>query len=339
MDNPTVISPERLSTLEPLIRRYAGSTVLNVKGQVSLGDGEGTRAITGLLIRGFVEGKIEAVGIEHHGEIVGALLWRKLPWDTKVLGKACARIFLIGGCGLDRILAFWKERAASMGIRYVTVRLPQVGEMIADESREEPSGEEDGHEKLPLLLVDVGFERVERLIFFKRSTAAPAPYHSITEARKGDRDEIFQIAGSAYSFDRFHRESFFTKGEADRLHKAWAAESFSGRADAILVVRDEGKHIAGYCTCTLPADRAASPGWIDMLAVRDGQRRRGFGESLILAALRYFRRNGLKEAALSTQETNHSGIGLYGKLGFMCYGIASTYRLVLETHWTPKRDG
>ncbi len=339
MDNPTVISPERLSALEPLIRRYAGSTVLNVKGQVSLGDEEGTRAVTGLLLRGFLKGHIEAVGIERHGEIVGLILWRKLPWDTKVLGKACARIFLIGGCGLDRILAFWKERAASMGIRYVTVRLPQVGEMIADESREEPSGEEDGHEKLPLLLVDVGFERVERLIFFKRSTAAPAPYHSITEARKGDRDEIFQIAGSAYSFDRFHRESFFTKGEADRLHKAWAAESFSGRADAILIVRDEGKQIAGYCTCTLPADTSASPGWIDMLAVREEQRRRGFGESLILAALRYFRRNGLKEAALSTQEMNHPGIGLYGKLGFMRYGMASTYRLAIETPRTPKREG
>ena len=285
-----------------------------------------------LILKELFSGAIEAIGVKEGEEIAGVLLWQKLAWDTQILGLGCARILLVAGRTCSDLLSFWKERAAAEGIKYVTIRVPDISvgpldrldDDVPHALRNECYGE------MQNLLGAAGFEHFERMLYLSRSTEAPGPARELAQACREDIKTIQGIAASSYRYDRFHREPFFSQEAADRVHSEWARASFSDRADEVLFVRDDERRIAGYCTCILPEPKNGRPGWIDMLAVSNDARRQGLGESLVLGALSYLRGFGYAEAALSTQDGNVPALKLYRKLDFDLFGAADTYRLVLS---------
>jgi ribosomal protein S18 acetylase RimI-like enzyme len=339
-----------LPAVFPLIRRHAGSSVLAARWGIDAGDNERAGFVFELLREGIEAGRIEVIACRTGDEVSGALLWDRLPWDSHILGTSCARILLLAGEDCGVLLSFWRDRAVKLGIVYAIIRVPErppgmrsmtrqgretqgSGDRRTDRPRESIGGSpQSGSSILHELLTGEGFSRIEQLVFMSRGVDAPPPAHEVTEAAPGEIETVAGIAAASYSFDRFHSEPLFGKEAADRVHERWCRGSFEGRADAVLAVRDEDGCVAGYCTCMLPRRVAVQPGWIDMLAVRSGSRRAGFGESLVLGALRFFRNANVTAAALSTQYHNRPALRLYEKSGFSRYFEAFTYR-------TDLRDG
>ena len=323
---------ESFQGLNPLLRHHAGTTVYRFLGGSGASVEDASVLAYNLILKELFSGSIEAIGVKEGNKIEGVLLWQKLAWDSQILGIGCARVLLVSGRTCSDLLYFWKERAAAEGIKYVTIRVPDISIGPHEISSEDvPHAlRNECFEEMQDLLAAAGFEHFERMLYLGRSTEAPSPARELSQACREDIKTIQGIAASSYRYDRFHREPFFSREAADRVHSEWARASFSGRADEVLLVRDDEKRIAGYCTCILPEPKNGRPGWIDMLAVSNEARRQGLGESLVLGALGYLRGFGYAEAALSTQDGNEPALKLYHKLGFEVFGAADTYRLVLS---------
>jgi ribosomal protein S18 acetylase RimI-like enzyme len=347
LEGPFVLTRGSLPAVFPLIRRYAGSSVLAARWGIHADDSERAGFVSELLREGLVAGRIEAIAGGAEDKISGALLWERLPWDSEILGTSCARILMLAGGDCGRLLSFWRDRAESLGIVYVVIRVPAPPPDVCSTIPKRKHAREPGSRRtnrprdsidgllecstssLHGLLAEQGFSKIERLVFMSRAVEGPDPEHEVTAARPEDIETMAAIAASSYSYDRFHAEPLFPGKAADRIHERWCRGSFAGRADAILTVRDAGGVVAGYCTCILPRRSGAQPGWIDMIAVRGDSRRAGYGRTLVLGALRFFRNAAAAAAALSTQGHNRPAFALYEKLGFRKYFEAVTYRVDL----------
>jgi ribosomal protein S18 acetylase RimI-like enzyme len=369
MKKPVIADGGVLKRVKPLIKHYAEDSVLiALAGRGSVGDyggGNGSvvdgvakverqrEFVTESLWEELCLGEIEGIVIPGDDAVKGLLLWKRLDWDTEILGRKCAKIALMAGKGFSRLLSFWKERARDVGIDYSTVRIlnrknynrynsytMKEQNNVISEVGSRSKGDDEGSSSaadnadmrnvnLRRSLESAGFTRLEGLLFFRRRSSTPSPPGSVEEATSADMKEIVDIAGVSYSYDRFHREPVFSDKLANDIHRKWAGSSFSGRADVTLAVRGKGGRIAGFCTCILPRV-VGFPGWVDMLAVHPDERGMGLGTSLVQGAISYFHRSGIADVALSTQETNLPAIELYHQLGFGIYNSAETFRLLFE---------
>jgi len=263
-------------------------------------------------------GEMEGIAHACDGAIDGLILWQELPWDTEVTKARCARIVMAAGRGLPAMFEMWNGEAARRGVEYTTMRIPE-GHSASLEKGD--------------LLASAGFGKLERIIYLaaftgidpKAQIRQDAPV-KLRKAVKEDIEEIGRMAARSYSYDRFHKDSFFSREAADAVHVKWIRDSFAGRADAILVATGEGGAIDGYCTLMLPKGPESFSGWIDMLAVDSGRRHLGIGEALMRGALAYIHDAGVLSAALCTQDDNKPGLNLYQKTGFDQYLAAITWR-------------
>lgn len=331
MANPVILARESVHDVEPLIRTCIGSTVLGLLGSAGGSTEAGERYALQFLLKDLERTGLEAVGMKSGRDVTGVLFWKINSWDTDLLGKVCASLLFVGGEACDELLAFWKKRASSLGVQYVTTRIAESVHGHSEDRAFNECREADGGEEVKLvdLFVETGFTRLERLLFLKRASSAPDPRHDVRITETQEIGPVVRIAGSSYSYDRFHSDPFFSKENADAVHRKWARDSFSRIHGTVLSVLNENNRVAGYTTCLSPPSIGEGYGWIDMLAVSTGERRKGYGESLVLGALRHFAEEGLGLGALSTQEHNAPALALYRKLAFGVYGAASTYRLVL----------
>ena len=70
--------------------------------------------------------------------------------------------------------------------------------------------------------------------------------------------------------------------------------------------------VSGYAIC----GRASFRGYVQRLAVKPDDRRRGVGSALLLDGLRWLQRWGAKEAVVNTQRDNTVALDLYQRHGF-----------------------
>jgi ribosomal protein S18 acetylase RimI-like enzyme len=329
MPNPFILASAPVDELRPLISRAIGSTVLPLLGSAGGDAAEGERYALELVAADIEAGALEVVAVERKRRLSGALIWKINSWDTEVLGTVCANLLLVAGEARRALIAFWRKRAISCGVRYATCRVVEGVRGPDDEMAAAWNGTIGAENELPDLLLDEGFTRLETLVFLRRPSRVPRPVHEVHCAGAGDIEPIARIARSSYTFDRFHRDPFFPDRAADALHERWARNSCRRPHGSVLTVRSGGNQVLGYASCLIPPSIGRGQGWIDMLAVTAAQRRNGYGESLVRGALRYFKAEGLGCGALSTQEHNAPAAALYRKLGFTPYGVAATYRLVL----------
>ncbi|MBN2070265.1 MAG: GNAT family N-acetyltransferase [Candidatus Krumholzibacteriota bacterium] len=305
------LSRDQLSSTRDLLRQTAAASVTAPFAGFDPASEEGIEFASGVLSALVESGLVNICAAERGGKVEGLLLWEKLGWDTRILGRECARVILAGGKGTGTLIKHLLDRAEDEGITYITIR-------VADSNCPEGVGESD--------LVSVGFEKLERIVYLRAETDGKTPGWPVVPSVPGDRQQLIDLAGSSYSYDRFHIDPLISGGDADRLHREWMSGSIDGRADRILVTRGNEPDIAGYCACILPDRLTGGAGWIDMLAVSPERRKSGLGRSLVEGALEYFREEGVESAALCTQEMNLPALRLYGKTGFSVFAFADTYR-------------
>ena len=270
-------------------------------------------AVVDLVMRSIHGREARIIAHEGAGGIDGLLVWSLLPWDSSITGIRCSRISLLGGEGLGDMLSAWREVAGSEGVEYTTARLP-----CGDEC----------HGARVESLKRAGFTRLEEIVYLSAPTGrthdAPA---DIEQAQPGDMEMIREVARRSFSFDRFHSEPLFSREVADSIHEEWARNSFAGRADVVLMKKGPEGWPVGYCTVIVPDMKGAVAGWIDMLAVRPGEREKGKGRRLVKGAFYWLKARGIAEAALCTQSGNLPALGLYNKTGFREYATAETWSL------------
>jgi len=81
----------------------------------------------------------------------------------------------------------------------------------------------------------------------------------------------------------------------------------------------QGPEAVGFAIChveTEGADDPADVGWIVQMGVRPAWRKRGLGSALLHEAMRGFRAEGLRWAALEVNINNEAALLLYQRLGF-----------------------
>lgn len=120
---------------------------------------------------------------------------------------------------------------------------------------------------------------------------------SVTDGTPGDRDEL--TAWFAANFPN------------------WADEGLRGLDRASLVISRDERGISGFCAWDVNRR-----GWLGPMAVRRGERGRGTGTPLLLAALRRMRDSGLDRAE----------IAWVGPIGFYSKAVGATVGRVYIVH-------
>ncbi|HUV37912.1 MAG TPA: GNAT family N-acetyltransferase [Patescibacteria group bacterium] len=328
MGSFVVIHGESPEGIEALCERFADVTVFPAIGGYPPGDPAGAGFTVRTVRNGLVEGAFEAIGLPGGDGFSAALVWERLPWDTEVLGLPCARIHFLGGKDCVSLLAHWRDRAAGHGIRYVTFRIAGA---TGPDGGVPPCtvGARRAIESVHGCIENAGFTNIEQLVFVRGGTDRSDPPRAVEDPVREDVEDIVGIAQSSYTLDRFHREELFSPDVVKRFHRMRFLGSFGGRADKILVVRDESGRVAGYITCMMPGAEGARMGVLDMIAVRSDARRKGYARSLLFGALRYFHDNGFSEAGGGVHDQNHATRAMYAGLGFVEFSAVGTYRLTL----------
>jgi dTDP-4-amino-4,6-dideoxy-D-galactose acyltransferase len=154
-------------------------------------------------------------------------------------------------------------------------------------------------------LVDVRVE-LARPVEPVRGEAAVRPH------RAADLPELRAIARASHDNTRFFADPRFADERCRDLYSTWIEESCSGWADAVLVVEREGL-AAGYVTCHLHEGGAAS---IGLIGVAAGERERGLGGELVVAALAWASGREARVLSVVTQGGNVRAQRLFQRGGF-----------------------
>jgi mycothiol synthase len=110
----------------------------------------------------------------------------------------------------------------------------------------------------------------------------------------------------------------------------WAIERESFDAELFLIAEADGE-VAGFAQCSR-SDRREDTGWVDVLGVRRGWRRRGLGEALLRHAFERFSVRGLTRAGLGVDAESPTGATrLYERVGMRVYHETVFYERELES--------
>lgn len=151
---------------------------------------------------------------------------------------------------------------------------------------------------------EAGFEPVEELHLLahdlRRLPTAPQIPAVIRRAAKADRPAVLAVDDQAFP-------PFWQLGDAG-LDDAIAATPRT----RFRVARLPDGAVAGYVV----TGRSGRRGFVQRLAVRPDQRRRGMAQALVLDGLRWLRRWRVDRAVVNTQLDNTAALSLYERLGF-----------------------
>ena len=156
-----------------------------------------------------------------------------------------------------------------------------------------------------LPFVDAGFGVRERLHLLEHDCRdVPAPSRREPPLRRAWRtDRAAVLALDALAFDDFWQLE--PDGLSDALHATPAVRFRVGDAD-------DGCTPAAYAI----TGRAGRRGYLQRVAVDPRTRRRGWGRTLVLDALRWLGRHDTRRALVNTQWENQAALALYESCGF-----------------------
>jgi ribosomal protein S18 acetylase RimI-like enzyme len=146
-----------------------------------------------------------------------------------------------------------------------------------------------------------GFEVHESLHVLEHTLRSLPTVDSPVKLRRARRHDL----SSVLSVDHQAFEPFW------QLDEAGIREAIAATPSARYRVADNGA-VVGYAIC----GRADSVGFIQRLAVHPQVLRSGIGSALIVDALRWLKRRGVRQALVNTQPGNSPALSLYQRLGF-----------------------
>jgi len=157
------------------------------------------------------------------------------------------------------------------------------------------------------------------------STDLPLASRRPVHAEEADGAALRALS-SAFTHDHFHADANIPRHRADALYAQWIDNSMGGRADAVLVAREEDGDAAGFITCVVSAEPAErSAGRIELVATARAARGRGVGRALVRDALDWFFREGIEVVEVGTQFANVGARRLYRACGFRPVSAATTH--------------
>ena len=248
-------------------------------------------------------------------EIVGVAIFERLKWDTEHFGINIGMI--------NEIIAWEEEYRKELAVKEEMLRFIEnkcVKNKIAcvycrvdiNDFSSIHSLESNGF-RLIDVLTTFCFDFRRNKTFQKLSYKKDSLLNEITTRpwKEKDLDELANIAGTSYIYDRFHSDSMFPKDKSDELHEKWIVNCCNGLTDEVLVAASDDKPL-GFITCKVKG----SKGVIDMVGVAKDMQKRGIGAMLVNAAREWFK-NRVDVVEVGTQNRNIPGMKLYINAGFM----------------------
>jgi ribosomal protein S18 acetylase RimI-like enzyme len=230
-----------------------------------------------------------------------------LEFESGVFGRPVHRCTVTGDCSESELRAS-TARWLEAGTWLVSCRIGDEG----------PSD---------IVLKAAGFHPVETLITFCREVPDDAAMpDGIEPATDADAQACIAIGRLAFRLDRFHSDLRLDNTDAEELKARWVANSFAGRADAILVARQDDA-VLGFVLCC----RTGPTALIDLIAVADRARGDGIGRKLVEGALAYYA-GRVETMTVGTQNTNGPSTALYRAAGFSETRRERTYHWLNELH-------
>lgn len=261
-------------------------------------------------------------------EIIGVAIFERLKWDTEHFGINIGRINEIVAWAegyrkelavKDEMLRFIENKCVKEGFACVYCRV-DINEFSSIHSLES-----NGF-RLIDALTTFCFDFRRNKTFQKLSYKKDPLLNEITTRpwKEEDLDELANIAGSSYIYDRFHSDSMFPKDKSDKLHRKWIVNCCNGLADEVLVAASDDKPI-GFITCKVKGAK----GLIDMVGVSKDMQKKGTGAMLVSIALEWFK-DRVDMVEVGTQDRNIPGMKLYINAGFMPISSKLTFHRWFE---------
>ena len=234
-----------------------------------------------------------------------------LPWDTEFFGFRIARVH---GDTLTPEKAArvedWCGRNRIQGLYFLS---------RSDDPATIRAAEQHGFQ-----LMDI------RLTFEIALDSQPAPMCALRSdsacirvSRSADVPALRAVAGVAHRDSRFFADPHFSPEQAEGLYSTWITLDCEGRAAIVFVAALPNDVVMGYISCHV--DPRSQEGWIGLIGVDASVRGRGIGQSLVDAALHWFREQGVKIVTVVTQGRNRAGHRLYQKRGFLTRNLEFWY--------------
>lgn len=241
--------------------------------------------------------------------MVGTLL----PFESEHLGRLCARLQMPSGhapADLEKNVRAVLADLRGQKVAFVSAR---VG---------------DADAAAQAALTAAGFVEMECLVTLACDVAGAADDGEgdagVVLARPEDAEACAAVAGRSFRSDRFHVDPGIPSSCADALKAAWMKNDVQGRADAVLLWRQDGQ-VAGVNACLRHGDDAI----IDLICTAPEMQRRGGGRALVRAGLRHYASRA-RRMLVGTQARNSASLNLYRKLGFSEIARQRTFHLHLS---------
>ncbi len=242
-----------------------------------------------------------------------------LPWDTEFFGIRLARV-----CG-NRLTT---EQAAQIDDWSRSNRIRGLYFLArADDPATIQTAEQHGFG-----LADI------RVTFEHAMMAMRVPVHiappdgaSIRPVQPDDLPGLQAMAGMVHRDTRFFADAHFPRQRAEELYSTWITLETQGRAQRVFVAAMPDNHPCGYVSCHL--DLGHQKGQIGLVGVAPEVRGKGIGKYLVLAAIEWFREQGVREVAVVTQGRNRAAQRLYQQCGFLSQNLELWYH-----KWYPVMD-
>ena len=248
-------------------------------------------------------------------KIVGAAIFERLKWDTEHFG--------INIGSINEIIAWVGEYRKELAVKDEMLRFIEYkcekDEIACVYCRVDINDFSSIHslESNGFRLIDVlttfRFDFRRNKIFQKLSYKKDSLFNEITTRpwKEKELDELANIAGASYIYDRFHSDSMFPKEKSDELHEKWIVNCCKGLTDEVLVAASDDKPL-GFITCKVKGAK----GIIDMVGVSKKVQKRGLGAMLVNAAREWFK-DRVDIVEVGTQNRNIPAMKLYMNAGFM----------------------
>lgn len=145
----------------------------------------------------------------------------------------------------------------------------------------------------------------------------------IRPVRPGDLPALQAMARALHDEARFFSDTHFPRQRAEEFYSTWITLECQGRAQSVLVAVSAADQPLGYISSHL--DTARLEGQIGLVGVNPEARGKGFGKSLVLAALDWYRLKGTREVTVVTQGKNLAAQRLYQQCGFLARNLQLWY--------------
>ncbi len=258
-------------------------------------------------------------------DVVRLAILEPSTWDTKQLGISTMRLRLLHTTlpvsinESRKFVSTVLEKARNLNSKLIITRLP------LDNIQMIHSVESNGGILCDVL---VTFESV----LPNNSLNAITQENNSVQSRKsnmGDVKLIRSIARQSFRWSHFYVDPNIPSEKADRLFEAWVTNLIKDENCTILVT-EYCDNITGFVTCkSIRNENGEHIGIIDLIAVVEHYRRKGYGSVLLKGAISLFGKLGAQKVLVGTQASNLASMRLYETHGFRACKIEATFHLWL----------